>query len=73
VIAGYFAGFSIDTQVWIGCSGPHMTSDTIRETMVGSTRLDVNFVVGAEEQRDGIPIDGVPIGGSMYGGLENTV
>ena len=41
--------------------------------MVGSTRLDVNFVVGAEEQRDGIPIDGVPIRGSMYGGLENTV
>ena len=41
--------------------------------MVGSTRLDVNFVVGAKEQRDGIPVDGVPIGGSMYGGFENIV
>lgn len=74
VITGYFAGFSVDTQVWIGCIRPHQASDTtIGETIFGVTNLDVNFVVGAKEQCDGVPIHGVPVGGSMHGGFENIV
>jgi hypothetical protein len=37
------------------------------------TNFDINFVIGAKEQRDGVPINGIPVGGSMHGGLENII